>query len=147
MTKRVLLLSETDEGQALLEHTREMLQQFGVQFASQKVADRNALATTLADAAIIIVANSTLPPLSDAVAALTEKVVLAVPNGLESLQATAGLAANGAGVGTLAIGKAGAINAALFAVAILANGNADLQTKLEKFRAEQTRRVLGDALD
>jgi 5-(carboxyamino)imidazole ribonucleotide mutase len=49
-------------------------------------------------------------------------------------------------VGTLAIGKAGAINAALLAVAILANSRPDLREKLRAFRADQTSRVLKDEL-
>ena len=49
-------------------------------------------------------------------------------------------------VGTLAIGKAGAINAALLAVAILANSRPQLRDRLRKFRQEQTEKVLGDAL-
>jgi 5-(carboxyamino)imidazole ribonucleotide mutase len=49
-------------------------------------------------------------------------------------------------VGTLAIGKAGAINAALFAVSILANSRPDLREKLRKYREEQTAKVLNDTL-
>jgi 5-(carboxyamino)imidazole ribonucleotide mutase len=49
-------------------------------------------------------------------------------------------------VGTLAIGKAGAINAALLAVAILANARPELREKLRQFREEQTARVEGDRL-
>jgi 5-(carboxyamino)imidazole ribonucleotide mutase len=45
-------------------------------------------------------------------------------------------------VGTLAIGKAGAINAALLAVSILANSRPELRIKLHEFRANQTRTVL-----
>ena len=48
-------------------------------------------------------------------------------------------------VGTMAIGKAGAINAALLAAAILANDNADIAAALEKFRQDQTDKVLGDS--
>ena len=44
-------------------------------------------------------------------------------------------------VGTLAIGKAGAINAALLAMAILGNSRPDLRDKLRKFREEQTNEV------
>jgi 5-(carboxyamino)imidazole ribonucleotide mutase len=47
-------------------------------------------------------------------------------------------------VGTLAIGKAGATNAALLAVAILGNSRPALREQLLQFRAEQTARVLGD---
>lgn len=49
-------------------------------------------------------------------------------------------------VGTLAIGKAGAINAALLAVAILSNSRPALREKLRQFREEQTNRVLADEL-
>jgi 5-(carboxyamino)imidazole ribonucleotide mutase len=49
-------------------------------------------------------------------------------------------------VGTLAIGKAGAINAALLAVAILANSRSELREKLRKFREEQTAKVESDKL-
>jgi 5-(carboxyamino)imidazole ribonucleotide mutase len=49
-------------------------------------------------------------------------------------------------VGTLAIGKAGATNAALLAVAILANSRPALRAKLKTFREEQTARVLNDSL-
>jgi len=51
-------------------------------------------------------------------------------------------------VGTLAIGKAGAINAALLAVAILANSRPELRKKLQAFRDEQTAKVVAEsALD
>jgi 5-(carboxyamino)imidazole ribonucleotide mutase len=49
-------------------------------------------------------------------------------------------------VGTLAIGKAGAINAALLAVAILANSRPELREKLRRFRAKQTENVLKQKL-
>jgi 5-(carboxyamino)imidazole ribonucleotide mutase len=49
-------------------------------------------------------------------------------------------------VGTLAIGKAGAVNAALFAISILANSRPDLREKLRKYREEQTAKVLNDTL-
>lgn len=45
-------------------------------------------------------------------------------------------------VGTLAIGKAGAINAALLAVAVLGNARPELREKLRAFRAEQTETVM-----
>jgi 5-(carboxyamino)imidazole ribonucleotide mutase len=49
-------------------------------------------------------------------------------------------------VGTLAIGPAGAANAALLAVAILASGDASLRDRLLAYRREQTQRVLADDL-
>jgi 5-(carboxyamino)imidazole ribonucleotide mutase len=52
----------------------------------------------------------------------------------------------GVPVGTLAIGKPGAINAALLAIAILATSRPDWRDKLRKFRDEQTARVRGETL-
>jgi 5-(carboxyamino)imidazole ribonucleotide mutase len=49
-------------------------------------------------------------------------------------------------VGTLAIGKAGAANAALLAVAILANSRPELRRKLEQFRHEQAEKVRQSSL-
>src|SRR5687767_15819567 len=73
--------------------------------------------------------------------------VLGVPvkskalRGIDSLLSIVQMPA-GVPVGTLAIGKAGAINAALLATAILANENADLRSALETFRQTQTQAVL-----
>lgn len=73
--------------------------------------------------------------------------VLGVPveskalNGLDSLLSIAQMPA-GVPVGTLAIGPAGAKNAALLAISILANSRPDLRQKLHKFRDKQTKDVL-----
>jgi len=64
---------------------------------------------------------------------------------LQALQTT--LQGGGAPVASLAIGKAGAINAALMAVAILANTDAGLRQKLHLFRETQTNKVLADRLE
>ena len=62
---------------------------------------------------------------------------------MDSLLATVQMPA-GIPVGTLAIGKPGATNAALLAVAILAGSRPDLRERLERFRAAQTESVLND---
>jgi 5-(carboxyamino)imidazole ribonucleotide mutase len=73
--------------------------------------------------------------------------VLGVPvesralKGLDSLLSIAQMPA-GVPVGTLAIGEAGAKNAALLAIAILANSRPDLRNKLVNFRTRQTKTVL-----
>ena len=78
--------------------------------------------------------------------------VLGVPveskalKGLDSLLSIAQMPA-GVPVGTLAIGEAGARNAALLAVAILANSRPDLRKKLHSFRSKQTKTVLKTKLD
>ena len=85
------------------------------------------------------------------VAAQTLVPVLGVPvqshalSGQDSLLSIVQMPA-GIPVGTLAIGKAGATNAALLAVAILANTRPDLREKLRRFREEQTAGVMGDTL-
>lgn len=77
--------------------------------------------------------------------------VLGVPvetkalKGLDSLLSIAQMPA-GVPVGTLAIGAAGARNAALLAIAILANSRPDLRLELHAFRARQTESVLRDEL-
>lgn len=77
--------------------------------------------------------------------------VLGVPveskalKGLDSLLSIAQMPA-GVPVGTLAIGPAGARNAALLAVAILANSRPELRKKLHEFRTAQTDAVLSDTL-
>jgi 5-(carboxyamino)imidazole ribonucleotide mutase len=80
-------------------------------------------------------------------AAKTRLPVLGVPveskalHGLDSLLSIVQMPA-GIPVGTLAIGRAGAINAALLAAAILANKYPDLAGRLSRYRAERTREVL-----
>ena len=79
-------------------------------------------------------------------AAKTRVPVLGVPvqskalQGMDSLLSIAQMPA-GIPVGCMAIGKAGAINAALFAVAMLANESPELASKLKDFRATQNARV------
>ena len=90
--------------------------------------------------------------LAGVAAAHTTLPVLGVPmesaslKGLDSLLSTAQMP-GGIPVATFAIGKAGAVNAALFAVAILAGKRPDLGKKLEEFRREQAAKVLQEKLD
>ena len=85
------------------------------------------------------------------VAAQTVLPVLGVPvqsaalQGLDSLLSIVQMP-GGVPVGTLAIGKAGATNAALLAVAILSNSRKDLRERLRAFREAQTQTVLQERL-
>ena len=85
------------------------------------------------------------------VAAQTLLPVLGVPveshalKGMDSLLSIVQMP-GGIPVGTLAIGKAGATNAGLLAVAIVANGRPEIREKLRQFREEQTARVREDSL-
>jgi 5-(carboxyamino)imidazole ribonucleotide mutase len=89
--------------------------------------------------------------LAGVLAAKTELPVLAVPmpsthlQGLDSLLAMVQMPA-GIPVATFAIGEAGATNAALFAMAVLALEDAALAKKLSDFRARQTAKVLAKTL-
>ena len=85
------------------------------------------------------------------IAAQTPVPVLGVPvqsralSGLDSLLSIAQMP-GGIPVGTLAIGQAGAKNAALLAIAILSNSRPELRARLNEFRAEQTQTVLDKKL-
>lgn len=85
-------------------------------------------------------------------ASLTTLPVLGVPiattplGGEDSLYSIVQMPA-GVPVGTLAIGEAGAVNAALLAAAILALHDADLAARLDDYRARQTAAVLADSLE
>ena len=95
----------------------------------------------------IIAAAGGAAHLAGVVAAHTTLPVLGVPmpsrhlKGLDSLLSTVQMP-KGVPVATFAIGEAGAANAALFAVALLALSDAKLQKKLSGFRRKQTKAVL-----
>ena len=74
-----------------------------------------------------------------------EAVGLRGLQGLDSLLSIVQMP-GGVPVGTLAIGKAGATNAGLLAVGILATSRPELQERLRQFRAEQTAKVRQDTL-
>ncbi|MCA1624877.1 MAG: 5-(carboxyamino)imidazole ribonucleotide mutase [Acidobacteria bacterium] len=101
---------------------------------------------------IIIAGAGGAAHLPGMVAAQTLVPVLGVPvqsktlTGMDSLLSIVQMPA-GIPVGTLAIGNSGATNAALLAVAILANTRRDLRKKLRKFREEQTNTVLAVTLE
>ena len=100
---------------------------------------------------VIIAAAGGAAHLAGVCAAHTLLPVLGVPmesaamKGLDSLLSTVQMPA-GIPVGTLGIGAAGARNAALLAVAILANSRAELRERLREFREEQRGKVLGEKL-
>lgn len=100
---------------------------------------------------VIIAAAGGAAHLAGVMAAHTTLPVLGVPmtsalNGLDSLLSTVQMP-GGIPVGTLAIGKAGATNAALLAIAILANSRPELKQKLRDFRAEQEKKIRATTLD
>ena len=100
---------------------------------------------------VIIAGAGAAAHLAGAIAGHTWLPVLGVPipsselNGLDSLLSTAQMP-GGIPVGTLAIGTAGAKNAALLAAAILATSDAKVRQKLEAFRKKQSETVLAAKL-
>jgi len=100
---------------------------------------------------VIIAGAGGAAHLAGVTAAYTTLPVLGVPmesqslKGLDSLLSTVQMP-GGVPVGTLAIGKAGAKNAALLAIAILANHRPDLRKKLHQFREEQKKKVMSETL-
>ncbi|MEX0851400.1 MAG: AIR carboxylase family protein, partial [Gaiellaceae bacterium] len=78
----------------------------------------------------------------------TLRPVLGIPmgtqlGGLDSLLSTVQMPA-GIPVGTLAIGRAGAVNAALMATAILASADEEIESRLRRFRREQAQKILDE---
>jgi len=142
-----------------MRHADEMLTQFGVPHESKVMSAHRTPALTAEYTAqaeargieVIIAAAGGAAHLAGVVAAHTVLPVLGVPmespalKGMDSLLSTVQMPA-GIPVGTLAIGKPGAINAALLAVAILANHRPDLRKKLHDFREEQARKVKQETL-
>jgi len=100
---------------------------------------------------VIIAGAGGAAHLAGVTAAYTTLPVLGVPmesaslKGMDSLLSTVQMPA-GVPVGTLAIGKPGAKNAALFAIAILANSRPELRRKLHQFRAEQKQKIAKETL-
>ena len=138
-----------------MRHASEMLELLGIAHESRVVsahrtpAQMNAYATEAAGRGlkVIIAGAGGAAHLPGMVAAQTRLPVLGVPvqskalSGIDSLLSIAQMPA-GIPVGTLAIGVAGAKNAALLAAAILALEDLEIRAALETFRAKQTEEVL-----
>lgn len=143
-----------------MEHAAVVLEEFGVSFET-KIVSAHRTPDLLFDFAksaesrgieVIIAGAGGAAHLPGMCASQTVLPVLGVPveskalKGMDSLLSIVQMPA-GVPVGTLAIGPAGAKNAALLAVAILANSRPDLRKKLHTFRSNQTRTVLKTKLD
>jgi 5-(carboxyamino)imidazole ribonucleotide mutase len=105
-------------------------------------------ASEAAGAEVFIGAAGGAAHLAGVIAAQTEKPVLAVPmesklSGLDSLLSMVQMPA-GIPVATFAVGKAGAINAALFAAAVLGLSSAETAAALSAYRKERSEKVLAD---
>jgi 5-(carboxyamino)imidazole ribonucleotide mutase len=133
----------------------KMLEEFGVRYEAKAMSAHrtpHAVAEWAAGAQkngmkAIIAAAGGAAHLAGVVAAHTTLPVLGVPmpskhlQGLDSLLSTVQMP-KGIPVATFAIGEAGAANAALFAVAVLALSDKEVSKKLDDFRRKQTEGVL-----
>ena len=142
-----------------LRHADEMLERFGVPHECRVVSAHRtpewmrefASGAEARGIEVIIAGAGGAAHLPGMVAAQTLLPVLGVPvesrtlHGVDSLLSIVQMPP-GVPVGTLAIGVAGAANAALLAVRILAGSRPELRQKLREFGEEQTRRVLGETL-
>ena len=153
----VIMGSKSDWG--TMEHTGAMLARFGVPHLC-RIVSAHRTPELMADFArnaeeagieIIIAAAGGAAHLPGMTAAHTALPVLGVPiesavlRGVDSLLSIVQMP-GGVPVGTMAIGKAGAINAALLAVAILGAKYPEYRRKLHEFRREQTARVMEETL-
>lgn len=134
-----------------MQHAVAILQQFGIAFEAQVVSahrmpdDMFRYAEAAAERGLkaIIAGAGGAAHLPGMIAAKTPVPVLGVPvasrhlQGVDSLHSIVQMP-KGVPVATFAIGQAGAANAALFAVALLANEDPALRAQLNAFRAEQT---------
>jgi 5-(carboxyamino)imidazole ribonucleotide mutase len=142
-----------------MKHADEVLGRFGVPHEcrvlsahrSPKLTSAYAEAAEKRGLAVIIAAAGGAAHLAGVLAAHTLVPVLGVPmespslKGLDSLLSTVQMP-GGVPVGTLGIGKPGATNAALLAVAILARKDTALKAKLRRFRAGQEKAIQAQTL-
>jgi 5-(carboxyamino)imidazole ribonucleotide mutase len=142
-----------------MQHAVQILQDFGIAFDARVVSahrmpdDMFAYAESAAGRGMkcIIAGAGGAAHLPGMLAAKTVVPVLGVPvaskhlSGVDSLHSIVQMP-KGVPVATFAIGAAGAANAALFAVAMLANEDNALREKLEAFRAQQTAAARGMTL-
>jgi len=158
-TKLVAVLMGSKSDWDTMRHTSETLEKFGVAHECRVLSAHRTPAQTADYASkseergveVIIAGAGGAAHLAGVVAAHTVLPVFGVPiesaslKGLDSLLSTVQMP-GGIPVGTLAIGKPGAINAALLAIAVLASSRPELREKLRAYRLAQTQVVLSTTL-
>lgn len=156
----VAIIMGSDSDWPVMQAAAQMLKDFGVPYEARVVSAHRTpdLMFEFAETAAakgyraIIAGAGGAAHLPGMVAAKTTLPVLGVPVPSKHLQGQDSLLSivqmpRGIPVATFAIGEAGAANAGLFAVAMLATGDADLAKKLADFRTRQSEKVLGMTLE
>ena len=153
------ILMGSDSDWPIMRKCAETLKSFGIAYEANVLSAHRTPDQALDYAAtaqarglkVLIGAAGAAAHLAGVLAAKTELPVLAVPmpskhlGGFDSLLAMVQMP-GGIPVATFAIGEAGATNAALFSVAMLALDDAELARKLSEFRAQQTAKILAKTL-
>jgi len=156
----VAILMGSKSDWEIMRHASETLKHFEIAHESRAISAHRAPAALVEfihsaesrGVEVIIAGAGGAAHLPGVVSSHTLVPVLGVPvagasfNGMDSLLAIVQMPA-GVPVGTLAVGKAGAINAALLAVAMLSNSRPALREKWKKYRQEQTEAVLKTTLE
>ena len=143
-----IIMGSKSDWKDVMEHCSEVFKEFGIKHDVRVISAHRTpkrLEKFIAEAEeknyeVIIAAAGGAAHLAGVTAALTTIPVLGVPmpsvtDGIDSLLSTVQMPA-GVPVATLAIGKAGARNAALFAIAILSRKYPKISEKLKKYRSE-----------
>jgi 5-(carboxyamino)imidazole ribonucleotide mutase len=158
MKPKIAIVMGSKSDWETLRVTSELLTEFGISWQAEVVSAHRtperlfSFATNAKEQGItlIIAGAGGAAHLPGMVAALTPLPVLGVPiqskalSGMDSLLSIVQMP-KGVAVGTLAIGAAGAFNAALLSVQILALNNAEIAAKLDVWRLQQTQAVLADS--
>ena len=159
-TPLVGIVMGSDSDWPIMQQCAETFKRFGIAYEAKVLSAHRTPDAALDYAAsaqsrglkVLIGAAGGAAHLAGVLAAKTELPVLAVPmpskhlQGLDSLLAMVQMP-GGIPVATFAIGEAGAVNAALFSVAMLALNDAELAQKLSAFRLSQTEKVLAKTLE
>ena len=159
-TVKIGVVMGSDSDWPTLQAAAKLLEEFGVAFEARVVSAHRTpkLLCEYAETArsrglkAIIAGAGGAAHLPGMLAAMTPVPVLGVPvqsralSGLDSLLSIVQMP-RGIPVATFAIGEAGAANAALLAVAMLANEDTDLAARLDAFRARQTDKVMAMQLE
>ena len=156
---QISLIMGSDSDWSVMQAAADILNQFNVLYEKRVVSAHRTpklmaeFSESVASRGIrcIIAGAGGAAHLPGMVAAMTTVPVLGVPvpskhlSGQDSLYSIVQMP-KGVPVATFAIGEAGAANAGLFAVAMLAAHDADLKSKLDEFRAAQTSKALSTQL-
>lgn len=157
MKKRVAIVYGSLSDWEIMKHATDLLKSLEIDYHTQVISAHRtpellfefAKSAKSAGFEVIIAGAGGAAHLPGMISSLTTLPVLGVPiptasmNGMDSLLSIVQMP-GGVPVGTLAVGQAGAKNAALLAAAILANKYSEIDNRLQGFREQQTKNVLSN---